>query len=115
MARINKYRNVLTTIGSRTFGSAAEARRYVELSALERAGEIERLRCQVPFVLAPSVLHPGTVRRTPTLRYFADFVYVDSRTGRQVVEDVKGKLTEGYRIKRHLMAAAGNHITEIRA
>lgn len=42
----------------------------------------------------------------------ADFVY--RRDGERVIEDVKGVITEGYRIKRHLMAVKGLIITEIR-
>ena len=48
------------------------------------------------------------------MRYFADFVY--EQDGKQIIEDVKGqdKVTEGYRIKRHLLAVAGIHIVEVR-
>jgi hypothetical protein len=44
----------------------------------------------------------------------ADFVYFDAN-GLRVVEDVKGAITEGYRIKRHLLAVQGIQITEIKA
>jgi hypothetical protein len=33
----------------------------------------------------------------------------------QPCEDVKGALTQAYRIKRHLMAVQGLHITEVKA
>jgi hypothetical protein len=44
----------------------------------------------------------------------ADFVYLESGAAKETIEDVKGKVTEGYRIKRHLMAALGFVIKEIR-
>lgn len=113
MAGRSKYGNKLVVIGGRKFDSRAEAMRYLELVHQERAGEISELRCQVPFVLAPSVLVRGASRKAPALRYFADFVFV--RDGQTVIEDVKGAITEAYKIKRHLMALNGHHITEIKA
>jgi hypothetical protein len=113
MAGRSKYGNKRVVIGGRKFDSQSEAFRYEELVHQERAGEISELRCQVPFVLAPSVLVRGASRKTPELRYFADFVYVD-KNGQTVIEDVKGAITEAYRIKRHLLAVQGIHITEIR-
>ncbi len=113
MASRSKYGNKLIVIGGRKFDSRAEAMRYLELVHQERAGEISELRCQVPFVLAPSVLVSGARRKAPALRYFADFVFV--RDGQTVIEDVKGAITEAYRIKRHLLAVQGIHITEIKA
>ena len=65
---------------------------------------------QVPFVLAPAVVLDG--RKKTELRYIADFVY--EKDGKTVIEDVKGKVTAEYRIKRHLMAARGLFITEIK-
>jgi len=37
------------------------------------------------------------------LRYFADFMYSDIKTGKIVVEDVKGVITPLFRVKQHLM------------
>lgn len=54
----------------------------------------------------------GKAKRS--LIYRADFAYVEN--GSKVVEDVKGKLTEGYKIKRHLMKTVhGIEIKEIYA
>ena len=48
------------------------------------------------------------------MRYIADFVYVD-KTGRQIIEDVKGCMTREFILKRHLMLALlGLHITIVR-
>lgn len=94
-----------------SFDSRREFARYLELALHERVGQISDLRRQVVFELAPAVVIQG--RKRPALRYMADFVYRDG-AGKTVIEDVKGKLTEGYRIKRHLMAVLGFEIKEIR-
>jgi len=105
-----KYRNKKTQIDGMTFDSKKEARRYVELSSMQNAGLITDLQCQVKFELAPAVMVKG--RNRPPLRYFADFVYVQD--GKRVVEDVKGRITEGFRIKRHLMASVlGIQVVEV--
>lgn len=107
-----KYRNKKTEIGGVKFDSKAEASRFVALKRMEEAGLITDLRRQVSFELAPAVKIPGKGRMSPPLRYFADFVYVQD--GKQVIEDVKGYLTEVYKLKRHLMAVAGYRIVEVR-
>lgn len=109
-----KYRNKKTTVGGRVFDSKAEASRFVELKRMEEAGLISNLKRQVSFELAPAVKIPGKRRMSPPLRYFADFTY--EQDGKTIIEDVKGqdKVTEGYRIKRHLLAVAGIHIVEVR-
>lgn len=94
------------------FDSKREWQRYLELRLLERSGEIELLQRQVAFELAPTVVIQG--RKRPALRYVADFVYQEKGAAWATVEDVKGKDTEGYRIKRHLMAAMGIQIKEVR-
>ena len=50
--------------------------------------------------------------------YRPDFTYVDSRSGQEVVEDVKGLpgMTEVYRLKKLLLLACrGIEITEVRS
>jgi len=111
---MHKYRNVPVVVDGMRFASTAEAGRYRVLALKEKVGEITGLRCQAAIELAPSVRLPGAERKTPALRYFADFAYVD-RWGRTVYEDVKGApLTAAYKIKRHLLAVRGIYITEIR-
>ena len=114
MTKPSKYRNCPVVVDGIRFASSAEAGRYRVLKLMQQAGQISELRCQFPFCLAPSVLIRGEKRKTPALRYLADFAYRD-KNGVQVVEDVKGApLTQAYRIKRHLLALKGIHITEIR-
>lgn len=104
-ARANKYHSKKTTVEGIEFDSAKEARRYAELRDMERAGEIQHLRLQVPFELLPSFECDGVKYRG--MRYIADFVYC--RDGKQVVEDTKGAKTREYLIKKKLMAYL-NHI-----
>lgn len=88
------------TVDGIVFDSAAEARRYGELHLLEKAGEIEKLELQVPFELIAKFTHKnsGAVRG---VKYIADFQYMEK--GTTVVEDVKGCITQVYRIKRVLL------------
>lgn len=112
----SKYGAVKTQIDGHTFASKAEARRFAQLKELERIGEIDSLELQPRYELAPGVKFSGAARATPPLRYFADFRYRD-RSGRIVVEDVKGasKNTEGFRIKKHLLLVIhGIEVQEVR-
>lgn len=94
---MNKYRNRKTEIDGIVFDSLKEARRYHELCLLQRAGEIRDLSMQVEFELIPKQ------KGEQACKYKADFVYHMADTGEMVVEDVKGKRTREYIIKRKLM------------
>ncbi|SEI42066.1 Protein of unknown function [Paraburkholderia diazotrophica] len=107
----SKYRNEKCEAGGIKFDSRAEMKRWHELVQMQARGEITELELQVPFVLAPAVVING--RKRPALRYVADFVY--EKDGKTVTEDVKGRVTEGFRIKRHLMKAVlGVDIVEVK-
>lgn len=110
----SKHRNKRTQIDGKNFDSKSEGARWVQLVRMQEAGLIQHLQRQVSFELAPAVKIPGKHRMSPPLRYFADFVY--EQDGKRIIEDVKGqeKVTEGYRIKRHLMALLGHQIIEVR-
>jgi hypothetical protein len=103
--KTNKYH--VTTAPDRTvdgicFDSRAEMNRYLELLMCQHAGSISDLECQVAYELVPKhVRKDGTKCRG--IRYIADFRYLDRRSNKVVVEDVKGALTEAYRIKRTLL------------
>ncbi|WP_310630797.1 DUF1064 domain-containing protein [Paraburkholderia sp.] len=110
--RAPKYGNVKVDRDGIKFDSKREAKRYHELVAMQARGEISELERQVVFVLAGPVVIGG--RRRPALRYVADFVYERPGVDGQIVEDAKGRITEGYRIKRHLMKAVhGLDIVEV--
>ena len=88
------------TIDGITFDSEKEAGRYFELKLLKAAGGISQLTCQVRFQLR--------VNDELICSYVADFVYIDLISGQRVVEDVKGKRTREYIIKKRLMKACHN-------
>ena len=100
-----KYGNVKVVVDGIKFDSQAEAWRYRTLMMRCTTGEITDLEKQVVFELVPGVRLIGSARRTPALRYIADFRYTVVATGRVVVEDVKGFINQVYKIKRHLMKA----------
>lgn len=80
------------------FDSKKEHKRFLELDALERAGEISELKRQVEFILIPSqLISTGTLR---AIKYIADFTY--RKDGALVVEDVKptdrtGNVSKSYK------------------
>lgn len=88
------------TVDGIVFDSRAEAFRYAELKFLERAGAITNLRLQVPFELVPAYTWRGKKVRAST--YLADFVYLTT-DGEEVVEDVKGAITQLYSLKKKLL------------
>lgn len=101
-ARRNKYGARKVVVDGETFDSMREYRRWTDLRHLQKRGEIANLERQVKYELAPSVKFSGEKKAKAALRYFADFRYIDEN-GKTVVEDAKGRQTEAFRIKRHLM------------
>lgn len=99
---MNKYHNKKITIDGITFDSIKESKRYRELKLLDRAKEITELKLQVPFILLDSYVLNGKKRQG--IKYIADFVYIDIRTGKYVVEDVKSPATKTqvYKLKKKL-------------
>lgn len=93
----SKYHAQKTVLDGIKFDSKKEANRYAELKLMERAGLIKGLQRQVRFELIPSFDVDGKHYR-PT-SYVADFVYTDTKSGKQVVEDCKGFRTDIYRLK----------------
>ena len=93
----SKYGNKKVEFAGILFDSKAELRRFHELKLLERAGEITNLELQPRFDLVVEGVKCGF--------YKGDFRYVDTRTGKEVVEDVKGVKTPVYRLKRKLVRA----------
>lgn len=98
----NKYNNVITEYNGVRYHSKKEAKRAQELDLMVLAGEITNLRRQVRY--------PLVVNDIKVTTYVADFVYFDKRKGEEVIEDVKGKITDSFRIKSNLMRAFGKII-----
>lgn len=96
--RSNKYGNKRTRVCCFTFDSKAEAARFILLRSREKDKAISDLQVHPVFELAAGV------------KYVADFSYRDYYK-RPVVEDVKGLLTQAFKIKAKLFK--DKHKTEI--
>lgn len=95
---MNKYHNKKTVINGITFDSKKECNRFLELSILQKAGEISGLERQKKFEVVPKT------KGERASYYVADFVYI--RKGRVVIEDVKSSITKRnpvYILKRKLI------------
>lgn len=98
----SKYHATKTVVDGITFDSKKEAKRYAELKLMERAGVIKDLQRQVRYELIPA-FDAGGKHYRPT-SYVADFVYADTKSGEEVVEDCKGFRTEVYKLKAKMFA-----------
>lgn len=112
----SKYGNIKTEVDGIVFDSRKEARYYLYLRQRLCDGEISDLRRQVPYELVPAVYREETVHLKTKdktvrkivqrpVRYIADFVYVDVKTGTPQVIDCKGVRTKEYLIKKKMMLA----------
>ena len=96
----NKYNNKKTIVDGIKFDSEMESHYYIYLKQLKEIGEV------VDFVLQPTyLLQEGfdlNGKRIRPITYKADFkvIYKD---GHEEVIDVKGKLTEEFKIKRKML------------
>ena len=95
---MNKYRNKKVQIDMYVFDSIAESKRYKELVLLQRAGKITELQLQPKFLLQESFRKNGKTYRK--IEYIADFMYEENN--KIIVEDVKGKETEVFKLKHKL-------------
>lgn len=96
----SKYGNKKVEINGIVFDSKREARRWLELDMLAKAGEIQDLQRQVPFLLIPSQKVDGKVVER-AVSYVADFQYREN--GKTIVEDAKGCKTPEYKLKKKMM------------
>jgi hypothetical protein len=100
-ARRGKYNAAGERIDGIFFHSKAEGVRYLQLKAMQERGEIESL------ILQPS--YECVVKNQKITTYRSDFKYdvIDDRghTIKTVVEDVKGMVTDIYKIKKKLVEA----------
>jgi len=94
----NKFGNEKVDADGYEFDSLAERDRYGQLKLMVKSGEIWQLQVHPTFTLIDAFTYRG--RRIRGTKYEADFQYC-SAAG-VIVEDVKGKETEGFRIKRKL-------------
>lgn len=106
--RNNKYNAVRCEEDGHNFASKMERRRYRELKQLRKAGVIKDLELQPRY--------PLTSKGVLVCTYVADFKYWDIEREREVVEDVKGRITAEFRIKKKWMKALyGIDVEEVTA
>ena len=104
----NKYNNKKTIVDGIKFDSEMESHYYIYLKHLKEIGEV------VDFILQPTyLLQEGfnlNGKRIRAITYKADFkvIYKD---GHEEVIDVKGKLTEEFKIKRKMLLYKYRDIT----
>lgn len=91
----SKFNNQKTDVDGITFDSKKEAKRYKELRLLLKTGQIGFLARQVQFQLNAGGTH--------SLIYIADFSYIETNTGKQIVEDVKSPATRQLQVGDHLL------------
>ena len=110
MTKKRKYNNRKVTYNGVTYDSVKEYKRHCDLALLERVGQITDLKRQVWFPLIPAQYEDVIDQKTGKkkrrcvereIRYVADFTY--KQHGKLIVEDVKGKRTPAYIMKRKLM------------
>lgn len=100
MRNYSKYRAKKTNVDGIEFDSKREADRYCELKLLEKANEIRNLELQPRFLLQDKFKDKtGTTHRK--IEYVADFMYVD-KDNKKIVEDVKGMMTDVYKLKKKM-------------
>ncbi len=97
---MNKYRSRPCVIDNIRFASQKEGKRYVELSLLQKAGKIKKLRLQPKY--------PISINNKKICTYIADFEYyriLDGEIAEIITEDTKGFKTPIYRLKKKLLNA----------
>lgn len=103
----HKYHAKPALVDGIRFASTAEANRYQVLKIRVATGEIRDLELQPRYLLE--------VYGVKVTTYVGDFRYRDN-AGELVVEDVKGVITDVYKLKRILMLAChGITILEVKA
>ncbi len=95
----NKFNARTRCLDGVTFGSGKEAKRWLELRALEAAGEISQLTAHPVYELEANGIRIGRI--TPDASYV-------TKDGEMVIEDTKGgrvTATEAYRLRRKVFQA----------
>lgn len=88
-----KYRNKITYLDGVKFDSRVEARRFADLQLLEKAGKIRDLQRQVRYPLHGK--NGGLIAT-----YTVDYTYYEG--ARFVAEDLKGVVTQQFRLRQKL-------------
>jgi hypothetical protein len=114
--RRSKYGSTRVQSGGYTFDSKKEAKRFGELQILQQTGRIHDLQIHVRYALKVAP-HLFLAHEVVVGHYTADFSYIVTATGEEVIEDVKSPITRkatAYRLRKKLFEAlTGKRITEV--
>lgn len=102
----SKYNNKKTIYKGISFDSIVEKDRYIYLKKKEEEGLIKELTLQKKYLLQDKFIYQGKTIRA--IYYIADFYYIEN--DKEVVEDVKGVLTEVFKLKEKLFKNKYKHI-----
>ena len=96
----SKYNNKKTIVDGIKFDSEMESHYYIYLKKLKEEGVVLDFELQPKYILQEDFVKDG--KKIQAITYKADFkvIYKD---GHEEVIDVKGKLTEEFKIKRKML------------
>lgn len=104
MSRIN-MKNKYFNKKSKGADSRIETKRYNELLYLEMAGEIKDIEKQPSFILQEGFKYKNDKRKEVSIKYTADFKYLDIIKNKIIIEELKSSYTKklaDYSIRRRL-------------
>lgn len=97
---MSKFHNKKTIVEGILFDSQMESHYYLYLKELKEQGVVVDFKLQPVFILQEGFSKDG--KRIQPIKYIADFE-VTYNDGHVEIIDVKGKITEAFRIKRKIL------------
>lgn len=97
---MSKFHNKKTIVDDILFDSQMESHYYLYLKELKEQGVVVDFKLQPVFILQEGFSKDG--KRIQPIKYIADFE-VTYNDGHVEIIDVKGKITEAFRIKRKIL------------
>lgn len=94
----NKFKNIKVVTKEGTFDSKKEYNWWLKLKKRAEKGEISHLQRQVPITLVEKSKFGREIK------YIADFTYEEKKTKEMCVCDVKGIITDVFKLKARLFA-----------
>ena len=92
------------------FDSILEKDRYIWLKQAEKGGMIKNLKIQYPFELIPSqdrleniIPSISKTKKIRGTKYISDFVYLRTSDNKWIINDVKGRTMDVYKLKLKLV------------
>lgn len=97
---MSKFHNKKTIVDDILFDSQMESHYYLYLKELKEQGVVVDFKLQPVFILQEGFSKDG--KKIQSIEYIADFE-VTYNDGHVEIIDVKGKITEAFRIKRKIL------------